>query len=136
MSPYKYCNAAPITLMTDSEVDFLQDLLLHECCYTESGSCRAAVSGTSSQGGENFGVSYSRSSIRVCSVCFTLGGVVLHVVFCLAHRYTFGDKWLVRLAFLHPSVGEINNHRLAWFAHRRPMYPSHHQFMHVTASAT
>ena len=32
----------------------------------------------------------------------------------LHYRYTFEDKWLLRQAFVHPSVGEFNNSRLAW----------------------
>ena len=29
-------------------------------------------------------------------------------------RYTFNDTDLLRLALIHPSVGQINNARLAW----------------------
>ena len=33
---------------------------------------------------------------------------------CACCRYTFNDTDLLRLAFIHPSVGQINNARLAW----------------------
>ncbi len=33
---------------------------------------------------------------------------------CVHRRYTFNDTALLRLALIHPSVGQINNARLAW----------------------